>query len=232
MPSNWAKGFTKHNHPSVLKISETMKHRKIDNFRKWREEAKKKGLIKSDYPPFDKNGDLAELLGVVYGDGNIEKFPNTERLVIACNSNSKGFILRYANLVEKIFTKKPTLIQSKSANSLRISIYEKYISKRLGIPTGNKSGIKVETPLWIKNNREFFKRFLRGLFEAEGSFSVHKPTSTYKFSFSNRNGWLLKLVYDGLIMLGFHANLSGYRVQISRKEEVYRSIEEIQFRKY
>ena len=123
MPSNWIKGFTKHTHPSVLKISETMKHKKLDNFYHWREEAKKKGLIKSHYPSFNKDGDFAELLGVVYGDGNIEKFPNTERLVIAANSNNTGFISRYADIVQKIFNKKPTLIRSRVTNSLHINIY-------------------------------------------------------------------------------------------------------------
>lgn len=232
MYRSWSKGFSKLNHPSLLKLSETMKRRKIDNFSVWRENAKAQGLIRSEYPAFECNGDLAELMGVVYGDGNIEKFPRTERLIIAANFNATNFIKRYQDLTRKMFNKEPTLMKSYNSNCVRISIYQNKISKRLGVPTGNKSQIVVLLPKWIKNNHEMLKRFLRGLFEAEGSFSVHKPTSTYKFSFSNRNDSLLKLVFDGLIVLGFHPNLSGYRVQISRKEEVYRSMEELQFRKY
>lgn len=232
MPSNWSKGFTKHTHPSILKISETMKRKKLDNFATWREAARLRGLIPSSYPDFKRDGDLSELMGVVYGDGNISKFPRTERLIIAANSNAKGFIKRYANLVEKTFTKKPTLMKVCNSNCVRISVYQNQISKRLGIPSGNRSNIKVILPSWIKDNPEILKRFLRGLFEAEGSFCIHKPTSTYKLLFSNRNYSLLKLVFDGLITLGFHANLSGYKVQISRKEEVYRSMRELQFRKY
>lgn len=209
-----------------------MKRRKIDNFATWRENAKASGLIRTEYPAFKRDGDLAELMGVVYGDGNISRFPRTERLIIAANSNATGFINRYARLVEKTFDKKPTLMKVYNSNCVRISVYQNQISKRLGIPSGNRGNIKVALPSWIKNNTEILKRFLRGLYEAEGSFCVHKPTSTYKFLFSNKNPSLLKLVYDGLIVLGFHANLSGYKVQVSRKEEVYRSMEEIQFRKY
>ncbi len=232
MPSNWAKGFTKDTHPSVLKISETMKRKKLDNFASWRKAARLRGLIPLNYPDFKCDGDLAELMGVVYGDGNIGKFPRTERLIIAANSNAKGFIERYATLVERIFGKKPTLMKVYNSNCVRISVYQNKISKRLGIPSGNRSNIKVTLPVWIKKDSNILKRFLRGLYEAEGSFCVHKPISTYKLLFSNKNYSLLKLVYDSLIMLGFHPNLSGYKVQISRKEEVYRAIEEIQFRKY
>ena len=60
MPSNWSKGFTKNTHPSVFKISETMRRKKIDNFSVWRERAKSLGIIPSNYPDFKKDGDLAE----------------------------------------------------------------------------------------------------------------------------------------------------------------------------
>ena len=232
MPSNWSKGFTKNTHPSVFKISETMRRKKIDNFSVWRERAKSLGIIPSNYPDFKKDGDLAELMGVVYGDGNISKFPRTERLIIAANSSNKGFIKRYHDLVNKIFNKEPTLMKVYDADCVKISVYQNKISKRLGIPSGNRSGIEIALPSWIKNNHEVSKRFLRGLFEAEGCFCVHKPTSTYKFIFNNKNKSLLNIVFNGLIMLGFHPNLSGYKVQISRRDEVYNCIEMIQFRKY
>jgi len=86
MPKGWNKGFTKENNQSVLKISQTMRKRKIDNFAKWRESAKKIGLIRSTYPAPRKDGNLAELVGVILGDGHIRKFPRTEELSIFSNS--------------------------------------------------------------------------------------------------------------------------------------------------
>jgi DNA-binding transcriptional regulator WhiA len=213
---------------------ETFKRKKIDNFAKRaRNKQIEKGWIKVNYPPFIKSGDLAELIGVVLGDGNIGKFPRTECLTISCNSNNKGFIDHYAGLVEKLFGKKSYIAKvNKEKECAHIRIYQKYISKRLGIPTGNRSKIEISIPKWILQNKGFLKRYLRGLYEAEGSFCVHKPTYTYKFLFSNRNESLLENVYRALKILGFYPHKSQYKIQISRKEEVYKIKNLIKFRKY
>src|SRR3989344_403894 len=118
MPSNWAKGFTKETHPSVMKISETMRRKKIDNFAKWRERMKTKGLILSTHPDLKRNGDLAELIGVTLGDGHICKFPRTEALRITSNANNPDFVKRYATLVKKVFKKVPYVARSSISNAI------------------------------------------------------------------------------------------------------------------
>src|SRR3990167_5677036 len=65
------------------KISETMRAKGLDNFKEWRNEQKRLGNIKSEYPSLEQGGDLAELIGVVLGDGHIEAFPRTERLLLS-----------------------------------------------------------------------------------------------------------------------------------------------------
>src|SRR5579872_6298186 len=102
MRNSWNKGFTKDSHLSVRKISQTMKGRHLDNFKVWRDEMKKQGKIKNAYPLLQKNGDLAELIGVTLGDGYLAKFPRTDLLTISANSANIGFIERYANLIEKL----------------------------------------------------------------------------------------------------------------------------------
>jgi len=84
----------------------------------------------------------------------------------------------------------------------------------------------------VLKNRNFLIKYLRGLYEAEGSFCVHKPTSTYKFLFSNKNKSLLKNVYQSLRFLGFHPHESKDKIQISRKKEVYKIKDLIKFRQY
>ncbi len=232
MPSNWSKGFTKHTHPSVRKISETMKLRKIDNFADWREKMKMAGKIKFAYPQLEKNGNLAEFIGVVLGDGHICVYPRSEELRIISNSNNPGFIQRYANFIEKIFKKRPYVVSSQSTNSTKIGFYEKFISKRIGIPSGARKNLEIDVPLWILKNKQYIVRYLRGLYEAEGSFCVHKPTSTYKLLFSNRNASMLGNVYKLVKLLGFHPHKSKYQVQVSRKVEVYKLKDMLKFRKY
>lgn len=229
---SWCKGYTKETHPILMKISRTFKKKKIDNFAQWRKKAIKKGWIKTNYPSLRKSADLAELIGVILGDGHIGRFPRTEVLTIFSNSNNIGFIERYAKLIKKIFDKKPSVLKRSDSNCTKISIYQKNISKRLNIPSGARGNKDIGMPRWISNNREYLIRYLRGLYEAEGSFSVHSPTSTYKFVFANRNKSLLNNVDKGLKVLGFHPHKDSCRVQISRKKEVYHCKELIDFRNY
>jgi hypothetical protein len=232
MGEPWNKGLTKATHLSLQKTSETMRRRKLDNFARWRNEAKETGLIRRNFPAFRKNGDLAELLGVMLGDGHIQKFPRTERLLIFSNSNNHGFIKRYTTLVEKLFEKKPYVYQQTGTNCTRISLYEKHISKRAGMPTGPRKSLIIKIPDWILQNRTYSRRYLRGLYEAEGSYSVHLPTSTHKLNFSNTNQSMLKNVVKLLTVLGFSPHFDLKRVQLSKREEVERAIKELEFRKY
>lgn len=231
--TSWNAGFTKLTHPSVLKISTTMRRKGVDNFRVWRERMRRQGKIPSGYPSFRPSGDFAELIGVVLGDGHIEKFPRTESLTISGNTSNTGFIGRYGRIVQKIFRKEPYVARSaEHKNCTRIRIYQKDISKRLGVPVGNRSRSIIKIPAWIRQRRSFLIRYLRGLYEAEGSFCVHRPTYTFKFLFSNRNPSLLNAVVEGLEILGFHPHRSRDKIQLSRKNEVYRCKKLLQFRNY
>lgn len=232
MPKNWNKGQTKETNLSVRKISETMKMKKIDNFKKWREGQYKLGNIKRDFKDFKKSKDLAELIGVIWGDGNIEKFPRTERLVISGDYAKYSFIDRYAEMVEKIFDKKPTVMKSNQTNAVRISIYQNKISERLEVPTGSKFLFKIVLPKWIKENKTYLIYFLKGLYEADASLSYHKKTYTHNFCFSNVNQSLLDVVEDSLVGFGFHPERRINAVRLRRKLEVEKFAKMIKFRQY
>jgi len=83
---------------SKQKISSTMRERGIDNFANYR--AKKFSSRPPSYFNLEKSSELAELLGVVLGDGYIGLHDRTEVLRIACNFNNQGFIDRYSALVK------------------------------------------------------------------------------------------------------------------------------------
>jgi len=209
-----------------------MKLKKINNFKSWMDRMKAEGKIKSKYPPFKKDGNLAELIGVVLGDGHIRAYPRTEELSIFSNSNNSGFVNRYSKLVESIFCKKPVETQHSNKNCIRIRIYQKQISIRLGVPFSPHGNLKIVIPGWIISNKKYIVRYLRGLYEAEGSYSVHLPTYTYKVQFSNRNISMLENVYELVSILGFHPHKSKNMIQLSKKNEVLRFIKLIKFRKY
>ena len=214
------------------KISQTMKARRLDNFKRWRDEMKRQGKIKSSYPALQKNGDLAELIGTVLGDGHVYKHDRCDSLRITGDAGKMGFVTRSTNLIETVFGKKPTICRVSASKAMTVTIYERLIAKRLGIPYGSRAALNYELPTWIARKRSFIARFLRGLYEAEGSLNYHSGTYTHKLVFSNTNPHLLNLVFRLLVRLGFHPHISGPRVQISRKAEVQDLKNLLEFRSY
>jgi intein/homing endonuclease len=190
------------------------------------------GKIKSEYTPLVKNGDLAELIGVVLGDGNIAKFPRCDCLRITANGDNQGFVRRYANLVRMVFDKVPTVAHVKASKAVIITVYERNISSRLGIPHGSRRDLIYVVPTWISRDRKNVVRFLRGLYEAEGNYNVHLPTYTHKFQFSNATIALLNIVFSLVSKLGFHPHKSYRQVQISRRDEVQNLKNLLKFRNY
>lgn len=231
-PPPWSKGYTKDTHPSVAKIAKTFKEKRIDNFASWREKAKKEGKIPGFYPSLEQNEKLAFLVGIVLGDGNIFRFPRTEGLRITLGTD-KPMLWEYtASVMKEVFHKKPDVAKVVNSECMRLTIYQKHISERMQIPCGNRREATIRLPRWISKNRIYLIVFLRGLYEAEGSFNVHLPTGTYKMIFSNRNATLLDIVYNAVWRLGFHPHRSKYKIQISKKAEVYAFKDLIEFRKY
>ena len=143
-------------------------------------------------------------------------------------------ILLYDIHFKHDFDKKPYVKKVSSSNCVRIRIYQKEISSRLGIPFSPRGKLNIKIPSWIFSNKEYIVRYLRGLYEAEGSHCVHLPTSTYKLFFSNKNVSMLKNVFQLVEKLGFHPHMSmkNCSVQLSKKDEVERAIRLLKFRRY
>jgi intein/homing endonuclease len=212
------------------KISATMRARKIDNFAQYRSKIYENRP--DSYFSIPESGELAELLGVVLGDGFIGAHERTEVLRIACNYNNPGFYNRYGTLIEHIFDKKPAIKKRRNSNCVDIVMYQKGIAQRLGLETGAKTRRPYLLPDWIKNNPEYQVKFLRGLYETDGCHCEHLPTYTHKFIFTNVNESLLEIVFMLLCGLGFHPTKTVNNIQLSRKLEVAKAVELLEFRKY
>ena len=231
-PPPWNKGLTKENNSQVKKISDTFKRKNINNFLKWRYKMIQKGEIIPNRPPLIKSSHLALLTGLILGDGNIHRFPRTEKLTITLGLDKPNLILFTETLVEEIFKKKPKTLKHNTGNAVRIYIYQKQISERLEIPSGNRRYSTTGIPRWTWKSKEYLISCLRGLFEAEGSLSIHLPTYTYNFAFSNRNIKLLDDVRKALVKLGFHPEIRPDAIRLRRKEEVKYFKNLINFRRY
>lgn len=229
-PMPWDKGDTKENNLSLLRLSNTLKIRKEWNFSKWQRKRKKqriplyKGLLKGE--------NLAELIGIVLGDGNLYKHPRTENLRIICDSRDTGYIRHIVNLVEKIFFKKPSVIKRKNENATVVSLYQCKISARLKLGVGNKIKNNVGIPSWITSDKRFMLMCLKGLFETDGCFVEDKGNYTQIIEFKNNCRRLRDDVYAILLKFGFNPQQGSNYVRLARKNEVYRFKELIEFRNY
>jgi len=231
-PPPWNKGKTKFDSLSVKKISDTFKKNKIDNFRNWRNIAKKSGLIPDSDKPLSKSEKLAFLIGLVLGDGNLYKFPRTEGLRITLGTDKPLLISYSAKILRDVIRKNATIIKRSKNNCVNVTLYQKNLSRRLGIPSGARKNLSIRLPPWIWNKKIFLISALKGLFEAEGSFSIHEKTYTYNLSFSNSNMSLLNEVEAALILLGFHPERRPKAVRLRKKKEALEFEQVINFRKY
>lgn len=228
-PPPWCKGLTKETDSRVQKISKTMRRKKIDNFASWREKMIKLGKIRNSYPSFKKSKELAFLVGLTLGDGNISNFPRTECLTIALNTKYPKLIEYTYLIMKRFFQKNPS--RNLQGNCSRLRVYQKQISRRLSIPTGSRKNLPIAIPRWIWINRTYLIWYLKGLFEAEGSLSIHLPTCTYNFQFSNRNPKLLANVSRGLKKLGYHPEHHPVGTRLRKRNEVKSFEKLISFRR-
>ena len=176
--------------------------------------------------------ELAELIGVVLGDGNISEFSRCQRLVISCNSAHKEYIGYISRLVEKIFNKKPSIIKRSKENCIDIYLYLQDIDKALGLPSGNKIRNSVKIPGWIFKNREHLRRCLKGLFETDGHYGLNKKSYVEYIQFCNESQSLRKSVFKALRNLNYSPQVPGSSyVRLARKTQVRQFIREMAFQR-
>lgn len=122
--------------------------------------------------------ELAEFLGILLGDGNLNKSSNCITIVGSLEE------LDYYNrtvipLIGSLFEVKPKLRHRNDRNAIYIDFNSKqvmnYLSKELGLVRGNKRYAHV--PEIVKSNAESIPHFLRGLFDTDGCFKFSKQTS-------------------------------------------------------
>lgn len=231
-PPPWNKGKTKESDLGVYKISQTFKRKGLDNFAVWRQNAKKKGLIPNPNTPLKKTANLAFLIGLVLGDGNINIMARTQCLRITLGTDKPDLWKYTIKVIEDVFNKKPSAYRRVSENCMNITLYQQNLSNRLEIPAGARKNLKIKLPNWIWKDKEILISTVKGLFEAEGFYSTHKQTYTYNMGFSNRNVSLLDEMEKALKDLGFHPERRIYAVRLRKKNEIFEFQKIIRFRKY
>jgi len=120
---------------------------------------------------------LAELVGIMLGDGNIwvnkKKNGYYYTRISGHSINDKKYLLGYVKpLIYDLFKIKMETYYSKESKCMHLTKANKnlaYNLNRFGICFGNKLKNNIEIPGWVFSSKDFLKACIRGLIDTDGS---------------------------------------------------------------
>jgi intein/homing endonuclease len=195
---------------------------------------------KITFPKYSE--ELAEFLGILFGDGYLNKYARNKYLIEIAGHSEKDleyhyFIRKYC---EKFFNISPKLIIRKDQNTL----YSRIISKNMflflrsaGMPKGKKTRLSI--PSWIKKNSLYLNAFIRGVYDTDGSIILRKRKQN-SISLKMKSKTLVNEIKEALEQQGYFVaynvekrsdprgfNSTTYCIRINRKVMIKRFMEEI-----
>ena len=177
---------------------------------------------------------LAELIGIILGDGGI-----TERQVSITlhKEDDAAYSVYVCDLFEEIFGERPTATPQNNRRVILIRIsrvaFVKLLGK-MGLYPGNKVKEQVAVPKWIEQNIGFSKACVRGLLDTDGCFYVDRhlrKNTLYSYcalNFTNRSLPLVYFFKKTLERLGLHpTQTTKYAVFLRREPDIKKYFREI-----
>ena len=172
---------------------------------------------------------LAELLGVLAGDGHISRI-NHEVSITGDSLLDREYL---TNHVPSLFwfsfkvSTKTRFVRGRRAmrclvNSARIV---EYLTGECGLPLGKKKG-NLHLPILLENDKALLTCFLRGLFDTDGSVYMRRGKDAVVCVVSADVVFLAE-VREALASLGFSPSVSGKNLFIYGNEQVGKFFEEI-----
>lgn len=129
-------------------------------------------LIAKTFSTPDFSKELAELFGIILGDGTVT---NTQVRVSLDRSADREYVSFVSKLIEQITGEEPSKYIRESTVELCLSGVELVkLFEKLGLKKGNKVAQQVKIPDWIMSNRKYAFACLRGLFDTDGGLYIHK----------------------------------------------------------
>lgn len=169
------------------------------------------------------SGRLAEFVGIMLGDGHIS---NTQ-IIISLGTKESGYVDHVKRLFSRIFNKQASVsIRKKGYRDVYFgSVDVVRFFRGMGL-VENKVLSQVGVPRWVDKASQYWRPFLRGLFDTDGS--IYKIRFGYQISFRNRSHRLLQKVRTMLIRMNFSPSReSSDSIYLTRKEDIKRFYREI-----
>ncbi|MEK6915921.1 MAG: LAGLIDADG family homing endonuclease [Nanoarchaeota archaeon] len=183
---------------------------------------------------------LAELFGIMLGDGNLTsikdyKIGTYQIRIVGDSRYDRDYLENYVKpLIEKLFDVRVSTFKAKGENAFYLvatgrKLVEFFIRK--GFKPGDKIRNLLDIPLWIRRDNEFLRFCLRGLYDTDGSAYKLTNQNSYQILFTNYNPVLLNAVRDSLLSLeiGVSKISRGRDITITKKSELRKFLKEVGF---
>lgn len=199
------------------------------------------GTLKSINIPH-KNVDLAELVGIILGDGNIHCFKKGKKVatymlrIAGHKTDDYEYLTKHVwNIIQKQFSIAPKIDERKSKEML-IIVHSRQLVEyliRIGLKPGDKIESQVGIPEWIKRNNTYLKACLRGLIDTDGCIYTLKPhyPNLFQLSFKNYNKKLMKDTREAFLRLGYPISKisMGKQLYLTQQKFIRKFYKEIGF---
>ncbi len=171
-----------------------------------------------------ENASLAELFGIILGDGGMTAYQLTITLDRITDKPYAKYVLE---LIEKTFSASTKQYSKKSVINIVTSsksVIEFLIQK--GLKCGSKVKNQIDVPLWIKKNKEFSFECVKGLIDTDGCVYIDKHIykgKLYKhlcLDFTNVSTPLLDFVWEVFTDLKLKPKLYGKSIKLRRLEDI------------
>ena len=136
--------------------------------------------------PDSPSCELAEFLGIMTGDGYMNKYGKYFSLLeIAGDSNLDNHYLttHVTPMIKSLFNLEPSVFFKKNENSMYLRLMSKGLNaylESIGFKNGKKGQISV--PSWVCEDEEYMLSFLKGLADTDGSLVLlNRKQKKFKF---------------------------------------------------
>ncbi len=168
--------------------------------------------------------ELAELLGVLLGDGSITHF----QVWVTLGTKEMAYAKYVVTLMQEVFGGTPRITIRKTGHK------DVYLGSTMATSRLLKEGLvrnkvlsQVGVPVWIFCKDDYMKSFLRGFFDTDGS--IYKLRYGTQISFTNYSLPLLASLQKMLKLLRYHPSaISSHKVYLTRIPEIKKFFHEIQ----